>query len=198
MLQQIIFWDEPTRQSKGARFVRGLPFYHLICFRLAVHAAVDLMLLIGELEDVVDLLLAGGDAAGILALEDVDELIGKEELALFDELTVLDDVHGRAGIDVADNVEVDGDLRVDLDYVLPALLLARGVFDYCDGAVEVAETEKVVKLHGVARGDVVDNDAVMYGINIHWYLLIFADYSVQLSVFSFQLSVNLSCFPQKL
>ena len=36
-----------------------------------------------------------------------------------------------------------------------------------DGAVELAETENVIQLHGLAGADVVDDDAVLDGINDH-------------------------------
>ena len=73
---------------------------------LTVQAAVGARALFGQREDLRQLLLNGGDAAGILAADDVGDALGQLELALFGALAVLDDVDGDAGVDIADDIPV--------------------------------------------------------------------------------------------
>ena len=134
---------------------------------LAVQAAVGARALFGQCEDLRQLLLNGGDAAGILAADDVGDALGQLELALFDALAVLDDVDGDAGVDIADDIPVKVEHLVDLDDVLAAELAARNVFEQRDGAVELVKAEDVVELHRLAGGDVVDNDTVGNSVDDH-------------------------------
>ena len=134
---------------------------------LAVQAAVGARALFGQCEDLRQLLLNGGDAAGILAADDVGDALGQLELALFDALAVLDDVDGDAGIDIADDVPVKVEHLIDLDDVLAAELAARNVFEQRDRAVELVKAEDVVELHRLAGGDVVDNDTVGNSVDDH-------------------------------
>ena len=134
---------------------------------LAVQAAVGARALFSQCEDLRQLLLNGGDAAGILAADDVGDALGQLELALFDALAVLDDVDGDAGVDIADDIPVKVEHLVDLDDVLAAELAARNVLEQCDGAVELVKAEDVVELHRLAGGDVVDNDTVGNSVDDH-------------------------------
>ena len=134
---------------------------------LAVQAAVGARALFGQCEDLRQLLLNGGDAAGILAADDVGDALGQLELALFDALAVLDDVDGDAGVDVTDHVPVEVQDAVDLDDILAAELAADDVFEQRHGAVELVKTEDVVELHRLAGGDVVDNDTVGNSVDDH-------------------------------
>ena len=134
---------------------------------LAVQAAVGARALFGQCEDLRQLLLNGGDAAGILAADDVGDALGQLELALFGALAVLDDVDGDAGVDIADDVPVKVEHLIDLDDVLAAELAARNVLEQRDRAVELVKTEDVVELHRLAGGDVVDNDTVGNSVDDH-------------------------------
>ena len=134
---------------------------------LAVQAAVGARALFGQCEDLRQLLLNGGDAAGILAADDVGDALGQLELALFDALAVLDDVDGDAGVDIADDIPVKVEHLVDLDDVLAAELATRNVLEQRDGAVELVKAEDVVELHRLAGGDVVDNDTVGNSVDDH-------------------------------
>ena len=91
----------------GAAFFRRIFFS--VGFRLAPDAAVFHRLTVSQSEDVRQLLLAGCDAAGIFALKDVRQALGRIDRHLLDQLPVADDVDGGAGIDEADAVTV-GDL----------------------------------------------------------------------------------------
>ena len=134
---------------------------------LAVQAAVGARALFGQCEDLRQLLLNGGDAAGILAADDVGDALGQLELALFGALAVLDDVDGDAGVDKADDIPVKVEHLVDLDDVLAAEFAARNVLEQRDGAVELVKAEDVVELHRLAGGDVVDNDTVGNSVDDH-------------------------------
>ena len=63
-----------------------------VIFLVTVLAAVKFLLFIGQIEDMVESLLDGCDAAGIFAVDDVDQLFGKLQLFLFHDLSVTDDV----------------------------------------------------------------------------------------------------------
>ena len=134
---------------------------------LTVQAAVGARALFGQREDLRQLLLNGGDAAGILAADDVGDALGQLELALFDALAVLDDVDGDAGVDIADDVPVKVERLIDLDDVLAAELAARNVLEQRDRAVELVKAEDVVELHRLAGGDMVDNDTVGNSVDDH-------------------------------
>ena len=134
---------------------------------LAVQAAVGARALFGQCEDLRQLLLNGGDAAGILAADDVGDALGQLELALFGALAVLDDVDGDAGVDIADDVPVKVEHLIDLDDVLAAELAAGNVLEQRDRAVELVKAEDVVELHRLAGGDVVDNDTVGNSVDDH-------------------------------
>ena len=134
---------------------------------LAVQAAVGARALFGQCEDLRQLLLNGGDAAGILAADDVGDALGQLELALFGALAVLDDVDGDAGVDIADDVPVKVEHLIDLDDVLAAELAAGNVLEQRDRAVELVKAEDVVELHRLAGGDMVDNDTVGNSVDDH-------------------------------
>ena len=136
-------------------------------FGFAVEAAVSALFAVGQGEDLRQLLLNGGDAAGILAADDVGDALGQLELALFDALAVLDDVDGDAGVDLADDVPVKVQHLIDLDDVLAAELAAGNVLEQRDRAVELVKAEDVVELHRLAGGDMVDNDTVGNSVDDH-------------------------------
>ena len=136
---------------------------------LAVDAAVLALCSVGELEDGGQLLLGGGDAAGVLAVQNALQLQGQVQLLLLHGLAVSDDGDGDAGVHIAQSVGVQLDGGVDLDDVLAAHLLGGGVVDEGHHAVQAAQVQEVVDLLALTCGDVVDDDAVDDGINIHSY-----------------------------
>ena len=125
-----------------------------------VNAAVNAVFPVRKDEHVVEGRLAGGDAAGVFALDDIDEVFGHFDIALFDEDAVLDYVDCGVGIDEADDVKVYGNIGVDFDNILLAYFAAGGVLYNGDGAFKLAQPQKLIQLHAVAGGDVVYNDAV--------------------------------------
>jgi len=88
---------------------------------------------------------------------------------LFHKLTVADDVDGGIGIDQADDVKVDIQiLGVDLDDILCAHFTRMCIGDQCNGTIQIVQLQEIVDLHALAGFDVVDDDAVLNGINIHY------------------------------
>ena len=129
---------------------------------LAVEAAVQLGLLVRQIENMVESLLDRRDAAGVLAADHVDDPLRKGETLFLDDLVVLDDVHGDVVVDVAQDVKVQiVDRAGDLDDVLAPHLVRGGVFDDRDRAVELAELKVSVDGHRIAGLDVVENKTLL-------------------------------------
>ena len=138
-----------------------------IGFGFAVRAAVDSVLSVGKPEFMDDFLLGCGDAAGILAADDVFEGLRHVDAPLFHQRAVADEVHRDAGVHEAQHVEINGDVGIDLDDVLLAGAVADGVFDDGHGGVQGVEVQKLVDPHAPPGGDVVDDDAVLDGVDVH-------------------------------
>ena len=139
----------------------------LLGFSLAVDAAVNAGIGIGEGKDMGQLLLGGGDATGVLAEENIRQLGGQHGAALLDQLAVSDDVDGDIGIDIAEDVHIQLDVGVDLDDVLLAHLAAVAVLDDGNRAIQLVQMEQVVDLHAATGGDVVNDYTVFDGIDVH-------------------------------
>ena len=77
-------------------------------FLITVFAAVDLILFIREIEDMRKLLLDGGDASGIPALDDSGDLLGKNEASLFYDSGILYYIDGDVVVYKGENVKVKG------------------------------------------------------------------------------------------
>jgi len=122
---------------------------------LAVDAAVDLLHGVGELELMDDLTFAGCDAPGIFALDDANHLLGQLHMTLLGNLAVVDDVDGDAGVQVAQNVQVNVHMGADLDDILLAHLGAVSILDQGHSAVQLVQIQHIVDVHAVAGGDVV-------------------------------------------
>ena len=73
---------------------------------ITISAAIYLMILIIEIENMRQLLLDGGDAARVLAFDHVDNLLRKTKVFLLNNLLVLDDVYGDVVIDEAKDVKI--------------------------------------------------------------------------------------------
>jgi len=134
---------------------------------VAVDAAVLALFGVGETEDVRDFLLGRRDAARVFAAQDVRERFGQLNVLFLDTHTVTDDVDRDVRAHIAQHVQVKVDRGVDLDDVLFAHLGGVGVFDDGNLAVEIAQVQHVVDAHGLAGRDVVDDNTVLDGINVH-------------------------------
>src|SRR5699024_1016817 len=134
---------------------------------LAVQAAVDPALPVGELEHLGQLLLHGGDAPGAFAVDHIGDGLRQLQLALFHPLPVLDDVDVDIAVHISDDIPVQVQVPVDLDDVLPAQLGADHVFQDGHGAVQIHKAQDLVELHGLTGGNVVDDDSVFDGVDDH-------------------------------
>ena len=102
----------------------------------AVLAAVDLVFLIRKHEDVIQFLLDGSDASGILAPYHVDNLFWKMKSLLVNDLGILDNVDGDVMINESKDVQINKVYGTfDLHDILLAHLVALGIFDDRDTAV---------------------------------------------------------------
>ena len=73
----------------------------LLCDRVTVDAAVLPSLPVRKAENMGELLLRGGDAAGISAAKNIPELLRELQARFPDLLPILDVVHRDAGIDIS-------------------------------------------------------------------------------------------------
>ena len=82
---------------------------HAVPLLLAVPAAVHRLVVavLGENKDLVEPLLYGSDAAGILAADDISDLLRKLQMLFLDNLPVLYDVNRDVVIDEAQDLQVE-------------------------------------------------------------------------------------------
>ena len=146
---------------------------------VAVGAAVDVPLRVAEEENGVQLGLRHGDAPGVLAPDDVHQLLGGMEAAFLRPDAVPDDVDGDFVVDIAQHVHVHVHGGVDFDDVLFPHPAAADVFDDGHGAVQLVQVEVFVDVHALARLDVVQDHAVLDAVNVHRVLPFPLDMDVQ-------------------
>ena len=139
----------------------------LFGLRFAVHAAVDAVFPVGQLEYVVQLLLGGGDAARIPAPDDVGQPFGQAQLPFGDDGVVFDDIDGDAGVDVAEDVKVEVDEAVDFHDVFSAHFRAFDVFEDGNAAFELFKVEVIVNAHAVSGLDMLGHVAILYAVDLH-------------------------------
>lgn len=138
---------------------------------VAVDAAISAFFLVGQAENLRQLLLDGGDAARVFAAEDALQRLWQLGMKFFCALGVMDDIDGDMRIDVAEQVEIEVDNLADFENIFLAQLAGAGVFDDGDLAIQLVELQIFVNLHGFACGNVVDNNAFGNGADNHVSLL---------------------------
>jgi hypothetical protein len=151
--------------KKSFIFNQKLFIFFSLCF--TVETAIDSLLLVGKTEHVVKLLLCCCDATGILTLYNVCKSLGETYKLLLNKNAVTDNIYSRTGCNVADNVKIYRDIRINLNNILFAVLLAVYVLDDCNLAIYVIKPEKLVYTHTLTCVYVVDNKAVDDRIYIH-------------------------------
>lgn len=117
----------------------------------------------------MDILLDSGDTTGIFALDNVNKLFGRRNVALPYYLAVFYNINGRIGADIADDFKVDLNLAVDLDNILFTHLRAVNVHYHGNGAIERGKIKHIIYLHSLACGNMVYNVAVLYAVYVHTY-----------------------------
>lgn len=105
-------------------------------FLFTVLAAIFFLLRIGQNEYMIQFLLDGSDASGILAPYHVDNLLWKMETLLVNDLGILDNVDGDVVVNESKDVQVNEVYRAfNLHDILLAHLVALGILDDRDTAV---------------------------------------------------------------
>ena len=132
---------------------------------VAIFTAIRALFLVHEMEDVVEIVLHGGDAARIFAFDDVGHLLGHLEFHLLDGFAVFNDVDGGVRVDEAEEVVVDVDDVVDLDDVFFAHLGTVGVHDEGDVVFRLVKVKVVEHSDAIAGLDVVDDDSFFYTVD---------------------------------
>ena len=108
---------------------------------LAVDTAIYFVFFICQIKYVWQLLLNGGDAARILAVNHIDDLLGQLQGLLLNDAVVPDDVDRDVVVNVAQHVQIHNvQTALDFNDVLAAHLVAARVLD--DGYLTVGETVK--------------------------------------------------------
>ena len=131
-------------------------------FLLTVLAAVGLGLLVCQIEDVGQLLLDGGDAPGVFAVDDIGDCLGKLQGPLLHNVVVLYDIHCDVVVNIAKHVQIHHiQAALNLDDVLAAHLVAAGVLDDGHLAVQLVKAQVIVDVKASAGLDVVQHDAFL-------------------------------------
>ena len=117
--------------------------------------------------------LVVGDALGVVALDDVDEVVRQGDVEFLDHLIVSDDVDHDIWCDDSDAVEclLGEDKVCDLDDTLLAHAVAVEVVADGDADLgEVFESEQVDDLKQRLGGDMVDHSAVLQRSHCEFFL----------------------------
>ena len=125
-----------------------------------VLAAVGLLLLIGEDEDLIEPLLDRCDTSRIFAFDHVPYLPGESERFFGDDLAVLDDVYGDIVVNEPEDIQVHKIYgTLDLHDVFLSHFTAFCVFDDGNTAVQFVKVEIPIDLHALACLDMVQHKA---------------------------------------
>jgi len=139
----------------------------LFSLALAINASVRAGFRVGELENMGELLLCARDTTWILALYDIDYLLGHLGVVFCHSLSVLNDIYRDLGINISKNLDVGKVLCAYFDYILASHSSARRVFDKGNGAIKLVKSEEMIYLHSLTRFNVVYNNSVFDLIYVH-------------------------------
>ena len=135
-------------------------FFSSAVFFFAVFTPVDLILLVGEYEYMIQALLDGCDAARVFAFDHIADLPGQLQVFLFDDLFIFNNIDRDVVIDESENVQIhEIDRTLDLDDILFAHFIALCVFDDRNAAVQLIEVKIFIDIHASASFYVVENKA---------------------------------------
>ena len=125
---------------------------------ITISAAIYLMILIIEIEDMRKLLLDRGNAARVLAVDDICDFFRHLDIFFLYDFSILDDVDRDTVIDVAEHINIyQIKAAVDLDDVLASHLAAARIFDNSHLAVQLVQPQFKVNIHTASCLDVVQN-----------------------------------------
>ena len=109
------------------------------------------------------------DTSRIFTEKDICQFFGRRDLLFFDYFAVSDNIYRHGRINIADNIEVNFDIRVDFYYIFLSFFDARNISYHGNGAAEIIKMKKRIKFHTVARADMVDDKARFYAVYIHTF-----------------------------
>ena len=98
---------------KETIFRRFFLLYSLFAF--TVKTSVDFLFCVCKVEFVGKLLLCGGDASRVFALDNINNSLGKMKLFTLCLLAVLNDIYRNTRIDIAEDIKVKLDFLCDFD-----------------------------------------------------------------------------------
>jgi len=136
-------------------------------------AAQDVLIGVDDMEVGVHGLVVG-DALGVVALDDVDEVFCQLHLVLLDHLIVVDDVHHGVGGDDGDAVEcLFGDVDVgNLDDAFSLHAATVEVVTDSDAVLHFIESQQVDHLEQRVARNMVYHDAVAQSGHGHFFLIV--------------------------
>ena len=143
----------------------------MLIFRIAVTAAVNLMLAVREIEFMNDTLLGRCDAARVTAFDHIGKGLRKIQMHFSDEVPVLDDVDCNVVVYVSEYIEIHIDVAVYLYDVFQPILLALRVLDDRDAAVELIKPQQLIDHHTFSCLDMVEDYSCINSIYVHMFLL---------------------------
>ena len=124
----------------------------------AVFAAVHFLAGIGQNKYLIQLLLNGGNAAGILTFDNIADFFRKGQCRLFYHFIVLYNIYCNIVIDKAQNIQIQLLYRAFyLDDVLSSHLIAAGVFDDGNAAVHLVQLQIFIDIHGFSGLDMIQH-----------------------------------------
>lgn len=138
-------------------------FFALGPFRilfLTVFAAVYFLGGIGQIEDMRQFLLYGRDAAGIVAVDHILDLLWQYQIFFVHDFPVLDDIDGDVVVNISQHIQVQH-IYVAFHFqdILFAHLIAAGVFDNGHGAVQLVQSQVIIERKAFSGLDVVQHEA---------------------------------------
>ena len=104
--------------------------------------------------------LGAGNASGIFALYNTNYFFGQFKADFFRNLTVLNNVDGNVGVNVAQHIIVQVDDLVDLQDVLFSVLAAGGILDDGHFAVHAVQAQLFIQVQTLTSRDVVDDELI--------------------------------------
>jgi len=129
---------------------------------VAILAAVGAFFFVHEMEDVREIVLHRGDAARVLATDDIFHSVRYLQLHFLNGFPVFDDVHRRIRVNQSQEIIVDVDDIVDFDDVLFAHLLAVSVADERNIIIGFVKVQIIEHLDAISGGNVVDDNTFFY------------------------------------
>ena len=127
-----------------------------------IHTPVDFMFLIGKHEHMGQLLLDGGDAAGIFAADDVGDFLRQAQRLFLRNLSVPNNIDSDFMFDKAQHIQID---RVQAPFYFNNILAphfrAAGILDNRHLTVQMAQSQMLVDVHTFPGRDMVQDDAFL-------------------------------------